>query len=333
MKTNHITSTKLQPNLQQARPQINQRDHQLRQINTPLKPQIMAPVTPMSHPKSARSARANVSDIALLTRQAWIIGKSYGASFFKPREPEGRSPSLQADYDQFLKDLGAYHKHRVVGLENLPQKGPFILVFQHTFSTYHLLLLDQVLRQEKNLEIEPIVASQALYTPMLGYGIRKLLGGQKACHKNAENILDGGGVLAVSPGGIKAFLRPETEKYQPDLMNHKGFIRLAMKKGVPIVCVACPGGDDVIVNRGGRLTSWLFEHLRIPFPIFEGNRGYMLPFPKSKELIHAISKPIDIPKKATPTKEAIDRAYAIVERSMNRAIIDAQTEFIEPSPL
>ena len=74
------------------------------------------------------------------------------------------------------------------------------------------------------------------------------------------------------PGGDREACRPWTRRDVVDLGGHRGFVRVALQAGVPVVPVVTLGSHDavVVVSSGERLAALLgLRRLRINvFPIF-----------------------------------------------------------------
>jgi 1-acyl-sn-glycerol-3-phosphate acyltransferase len=65
--------------------------------------------------------------------------------------------------------------------------------------------------------------------------------------------------VAVWPGGEVDSLRPWTERDRANLAGRKGFVKMAIRAGVPIVPIATVGGADAmpVLIRGDRLSKAL----------------------------------------------------------------------------
>jgi 1-acyl-sn-glycerol-3-phosphate acyltransferase len=76
-----------------------------------------------------------------------------------------------------------------------------------------------------------------------------------ASPQNAEKALDTGAALLVYPGGDYEVHRPIWDSAKVDFGGRKGFIRLALRKNVPIVPVVSIGGQEtaLFLSRGERL--------------------------------------------------------------------------------
>jgi len=98
-----------------------------------------------------------------------------------------------------------------------------------------------------------------LVLSMPGLGMLRKYGTVAASHENARKALDAGAALLVYPGGDWEVHRPTWEGNRIDFAGRKGFIRLALDAGVPIVPVVAIGGQEtaLFLSRG----AWLARGL------------------------------------------------------------------------
>ena len=154
-----------------------------------------------------------------------------------------------------------YFRAEVRDLEHIPEEGPVLLVGNHSggnvtpdtsvftlaFSTYF-----GVERRFHQL-------AHNLVLSMPGLGWLRKYGTVAATPGNAERALDEGAALLVYPGGDYEVHRPTWESGRVDFGGRKGFIRLAQRKGVPIVPVVSIGGQEtaLFLSRGEGLAKLL----------------------------------------------------------------------------
>jgi len=95
-------------------------------------------------------------------------------------------------------------------------------------------------------------------TPLLSTYFRKM-GVLPAAKDSMAAALAAGRDVAVWPGGEVDSLRPWTKRDEAILAGRKGFVRLAIQAGVPIVPIATVGGPDSmpVLARGRRLARAL----------------------------------------------------------------------------
>jgi 1-acyl-sn-glycerol-3-phosphate acyltransferase len=94
--------------------------------------------------------------------------------------------------------------------------------------------------------------------PLVGGYFRKM-GVLPAAPDSISAALAAGHDVALWPGGERDALRPWTKRDQAILAGRTGFVRLAIRSGVPIVPIATVGGSDAmpVVATGRRLAKLL----------------------------------------------------------------------------
>jgi 1-acyl-sn-glycerol-3-phosphate acyltransferase len=154
-----------------------------------------------------------------------------------------------------------YFRAEVRGLGNVPEEGPVLLVGNHSggnvtpdtgvftlaFSTY--FGVERVFHQ----------LAHNLVLSMPGLSFLRKYGTVAASHDNARKALQAGAAVLVYPGGDYEVHRPSWEGRRIDFGGRKGFLRLALEEGVPIVPVVSIGGQEtaLFLSRGERLAKLL----------------------------------------------------------------------------
>ena len=94
--------------------------------------------------------------------------------------------------------------------------------------------------------------------PGVGSYFRRM-GVLPAAADSITSALAAGRDVALWPGGEKDSLRPWTQRDQAVLAGRMGFVKLAIRSGVPIVPIATVGGPDSmpVLATGRRLARWL----------------------------------------------------------------------------
>jgi 1-acyl-sn-glycerol-3-phosphate acyltransferase len=77
--------------------------------------------------------------------------------------------------------------------------------------------------------------------------LARRIGAVPASRANATRILDAGLPLIVYPGGDVAAMRPWTQRNRVDLEGRTGFVKLALRHGVPVVPFVGHGSHDVVI--------------------------------------------------------------------------------------
>src|SRR3954454_7062724 len=167
--------------------------------------------------------------------------------------------------------------------------------------------------------------------PGIGAYFRKM-GVLPAAPDSMASALAAGHDVAVWPGGEVDSLRPWTKRDKAILAGRKGFIRLAINAGVPIVPIATVGGPDSmpVVATGRRVARALqldkVARLKMfPFALQApwGVSPAMLPeIPLPTKIRTAFQEPITLskdPKKANDD-DYLEKSYHRIEGSIQRGM-------------
>ncbi len=129
--------------------------------------------------------------------------------------------------------------------------------------------------------------------PGFGWYFRRM-GVLPAAPDSMSAALAAGHDVLLWPGGERDSLRPWTQRDEVVLAGRKGFIKLAIRCGVPIVPIATVGGPDSmpVLASGKRLARWLqldrIARLKM-FPI-----AFQLPWGISPALLPEVPLPTKI---------------------------------------
>jgi len=248
------------------------------------------------------------------------------SSLAKSRIPKADLDERDTDYiRETLPGLwmlaSYYFRADVRGLDRIPAEGPVLLVGNHSggnltpdthvftlaFSTYF------------GVERRFFQLAHNLVLAMPGLGSLRKYGTVAASPQNAEKALDTGAALLVYPGGDYEVHRPTWDSAKVDFDGRKGWIRLALNKGVPIVPIVSIGGQEtaLFLSRGERLARLfgldrLFRlkvlpiSLAIPWGLNVGDMLGHFPLP-AKITIQALD-PIDLREEFGPDPD-LDEVY------------------------
>lgn len=137
------------------------------------------------------------------------------------------------------------HRPTLLGVENLPASGPYILVANHSggmgiaeIATFMVLYLAHV-GTERPL---------AGFTHPLSFRIFPLslvlrhIGAIPSSYEAARETLAAGVPLLVFPGGDHETMRPLWQAFRVDFGGRRGFLRIARELSVPVVPLGIRGG-------------------------------------------------------------------------------------------
>jgi 1-acyl-sn-glycerol-3-phosphate acyltransferase len=218
--------------------------------------------------EGAEDAVRNERRTTLPTPVGALVGDALGA--VRKRASKRLNADLHDRDPDYLREMlpllwlisTFYFRGEVRNLGNIPEDEPALLVGNHSggnvipdsfiftlaFSTYF-----GVERRYFQLAHNLAVA-----WPVIGDLLRRS-GTISASPENAEKALESGAPVLVYPGGDWETHRPSWEGDQVDFAGRKGFIRLALEAGVPIVPVVSVGGQEtaLFLSRGAGLAKVL----------------------------------------------------------------------------
>ena len=217
-----------------------------------------------------------------------------------------------------MSPIARYHKHEVRGIGNIPKAGPCIIVINHSLATYDGFLLGAKILNSTNREMWALGDDLIFKFNMLGK-LAHSLGIVPAHPDSARKLLEDDFLVGVAPGGMHEALRSSKYKYRVDWRNRKGFVRLAIETGAPVILAACPQADDLYTVYPSIFTKIGYKGLRIPIPLARGIGPTLIPRPV--KLIHTLSLPILPPKKDPQmVEEQVNLFHGQLLKKMNEML-------------
>lgn len=191
-------------------------------------------------------------------------------------EPGPFSPETLDAVASLLRPLYRYHRFTLRGAEHIPREGPCILVVHHSLATYDGFLIGDALRRETGRVMRGLGDDRLFQIP----GLRALMYGVgivPASPEAGERLLREGYVVGLAPGGMWESLRPHTEKRRSRWGDRRGFARLALRTGSPMVFAAAPAADEIFKVYPSRITDRIYELAHLPVPLARGVGPTLLP--------------------------------------------------------
>jgi 1-acyl-sn-glycerol-3-phosphate acyltransferase len=248
---------------------------------------------------------------------------------FDARSPEYIRATLPA-----LRALSAvYFRADVSGLERIPAEGPVLLVGNHSGGT---------------MIADTFVLAQAFYDRFgadRGFyqlahdlvfkvpGLRALVqryGTVPASPANMHRALQRDAALLVYPGGDEESFRPSWDSSDVDFAGRTGFVKLALREGVPIVPIVAVGGQEtaLFLGRGRHVAQLLaldrLARLKVlpavlgpPFGVTVLDFPGRIPLPA--KITIRVMPPIDL-RKTLGRKRDVEEGYQIVTTRMQRTL-------------
>lgn len=188
---------------------------------------------------------------------AGVIAKR--ASDYSLEGPNHEFMHAQKHVWNFLMDH--YFRMEFGGWHRLPDETS-LLIGVHSGGSLTMDAWTVGLQWWRRFEDERILHGTAhdvlMATPGLGDYFR-LMGALPANGKAIGAALDAGHDVVIWPGGDVDAMRSWTKRDKAVLGGRKGFVRMAIRKGVPIVPIATVGGHDTVfvLTEGRRLAKLL----------------------------------------------------------------------------
>ena len=194
------------------------------------------------------------------------------------RDPlEARDPDFIRRHLPAIARYTSYFTPEVRGLDRLPAEGPVLVVGNHSCLFYipEAWTCGQAVLTRRGIDAPAYVLGYDLLFAVPGVGpFLRRLGVIPASTGQAESALARGACVLVYPGGDLEACRPWVQRNKIDFAGRKGFVRLALRCGVPVVPVVAHGGHHavVVLTRGDRLARAAgLRTLRINvFPLLAG---------------------------------------------------------------
>jgi 1-acyl-sn-glycerol-3-phosphate acyltransferase len=233
--------------------------------------------------------------------------------------------------------MATYFRGEVRGLDNIPDAGPVLLVGNHSGGT---MIADTFVfatafytKFGPDRRFHQLAHDIAARVPATGIS---RWGTVAASHENAGKAFDRGAPVLVYPGGDYETFRPTWHSDRIEFGGRKGFIKLAIERGVPIVPVVAVGGQETALfltrgQRAARLTGWakltrikvLPVALAPPFGISVLDLPPRLPLP-AKVTIEVLP-PIDLVERFGPNPEH-EHVYEQITGDMQAVLSELQDE-------
>jgi len=156
-----------------------------------------------------------------------------------------------------METYGRYFDSEVRGTERLPDRGPALLVGNHSGPNCDpdTPALMAAWYRKNGFDNPLVLLSFDLIFAVPGAGeFFRRLTQVPANQQNGAAALDRGAAVLVYPGGLEDIARPWAERNRIVLAGHKGFIKLALQKGVPVIPIVSHGGHEssIVLSRGRR---------------------------------------------------------------------------------
>ena len=255
-----------------------------------------------------------------------------------PSDLDNRDPEFIAAVAPLINAVARwYFRLEHEGVEHIPASGPVMAVGNHNggpiMPDVWLILGWWAENVGTDRPAYAMVHDIVFKIPVVNNLLMKV-GALPATPQNAERALEAGAMVLVYPGGELDCLRPFSDRNKVDFLDHAGFVKIAMRCGVPILPVANVGGHEVyFVLFSSRAlarwtgVSWLTRvktvplTIGLPWGIWLGGFLPFLPLPAKHS--YKVGTPIRVPhdpdlaRDGDAVRSVYDEVTTVLQRLVN----------------
>jgi len=192
-----------------------------------------------------------------------VNGDDYELSSLAPPDPQ----SVER-MQKMLRFFSRYLRAELRGAEHLPT-GPVLMVGNHATWGIDSLGLWPLIREQTG-RIPRTLGERALFNTSVGSTFAARLGMVPGTRENALRLLAEGELCLCYPGGELDSFKPWHRRHELQWESGAGYLRVALKAGLPIHTLAAIGADDAypVLFRDPFVGKLITGRDRYRFPIF-----------------------------------------------------------------
>ena len=212
-----------------------------------------------------------------------------------------------------LEIMTKYFRLKIVGAENIPTKGAAVIAPNHSgFAGFDVVLLSHHI--QKISKRTPRVLTHALWFITKGLSIpMNKMGFIEATTPNGIKFLKKKQLVVLFPEGEHGNFKPSKQAYKLQEFK-RGFVRMAIKTGAPIVPCLIIGAEETHINITKLKLSKFLKGTVLPLPL------NTIPLPAKWKIVFL--KPIHLPYKPSKAndKELVHEIALDIREQMQREL-------------
>lgn len=179
----------------------------------------------------------------------------------------GREALIYRVFPRFLMEiLRKYFRLEVSGLEHIPRRGPALVIPNHSgYSGFDALVLAHVLANDAK-RIPRVLAHYLWFLSKTTAIPAQKLGFTEATYGNGVDGLKSQHVVVLFPEGEHGNFKPSSKAYRLQEFK-RGFVRMALETGAPIVPTLILGAEETHINLSQLKFTKFLRGLVIPLPL------------------------------------------------------------------
>ncbi|ETL78241.1 hypothetical protein L917_20942, partial [Phytophthora nicotianae] len=219
-----------------------------------------------------------------------------------------------AGHSFLIETVKRYFSGKIIRMAPLDPKKQYVLSFHP-----HGITPTSVMWLQFNTEWRElfpnfyahILTASIMHALPLARDILQFLGSREVTRQAFTYTLQHNESVLLVPGGQAEMLEQRSgQKEVRVYTHHKGFIRLAIEHGVPLVPVLSFNEGEMLDNiQAPQLQRWFVKNLAVPFPFFPYGRGF-LPIPRKAHIPIVVGEPLEVPHIIKSTQDDVNKVQA-----------------------
>jgi 1-acyl-sn-glycerol-3-phosphate acyltransferase len=207
-----------------------------------------------------------------------------------------------------------YFRLEVEGAENIPKKGGVIIAPNHSgFAGFDAVLLAHIIQKEAR-RVPRIMTHYFWFLTETTAVPANKLGFTEATYENGVQSLKTKHAIVLFPEGENGNFKPTTQKYQLKEFK-RGFVRMALETGSPIVPTLVIGAEETNINLKELKFTKFLKGVVIPLPL------NVIPLPARWKIKFLEPIKLPYPPEAATDTELVHEICFEIQEVMQEALV------------